>query len=73
LSTTSENRPSVPGKPLAATMAAVKQQQLQQLQMQQQQQNIRTSLPNFNLNKEDMGNLTFFTLLNHEMSLTREK
>ena len=59
LSTSSESRPSVPGKPLAATMAAVKQQQLQQLQMQQQQQqqNNRTSLPNFNLNKEDMGML----------------
>jgi hypothetical protein len=50
----------VPGKPLAATMAAVKQQQLQQLQMQQQlmQQNSRTALPNFNLSKEDMSTFT---------------
>ena len=55
ISTISESRPSVPGKPLAATMAAVKQQQLQQMQLQQQQQNVKTALPNFNLNREDMS------------------
>lgn len=37
-------------------MAAAKQQQLHQIQMQQQQQqNIKTSLPNFNLSRDDMG------------------
>lgn len=54
LSTSSDGRPSIPGKPLAAAMAAAKQQQLQQIQMQQQQLHSRTSLPNFNLSKDDM-------------------
>lgn len=50
------DRPSVPNKTLAATMAAAKQQQLQmQMQQMQQQQGTRSGgLPNFHINKNDM-------------------
>ena len=51
----SHGRPALPpGKTLAATMAAARQQQHQALLRQHERQN-KTSLPNFNLNKEDMG------------------
>ena len=53
----SGDRPIVPNKTLAATMAAVKQQQLQQNQMQRGEQG--GHLPSFTMNKNDMGKFIF--------------
>ena len=51
----SGERPMVPSKTLAATMAAVKQQQLQQQQQQYQQKGGQGPLPSFTFNRNDMG------------------
>ena len=48
-------RPIVPNKTMAATMAAVKQQQMAMLQNQQQQNQGQMGLPTFTSNKNDMG------------------
>ena len=47
--------PIVPNKTMAATMAAVKQQQMAMLQNQQQQNQGQMGLPTFTSNKNDMG------------------
>ena len=52
------DRPMVPNKTMAATMAAVKQQQMQLKQQQEQQSghnNGKSNLPDFFINKNDMG------------------
>ena len=60
------DRPSIPSKTMAATMAAAKQQQLQmQISSKQPPANLSgtgagngsVALPNFNVNKNDMGKL----------------
>ena len=51
----SGERPVVPNKTMAATMAAVKQQQISMLQNQQQQNQGQRALPTFTMNKNDMG------------------
>ena len=48
-------RPMLPSKTMAATMAAAKQQQLQMLQQHQQQQQGSRQLPSFTADKNDMG------------------
>ena len=48
-------RPVVPNKTMAATMAAVKQQHISMLQNQQQQNQGSRALPTFTANKNDMG------------------
>lgn len=48
-------RPIVPNKTMAATMAAVKQQHMSMLQNQQQQNQGQRGLPTFTSNKNDMG------------------
>ena len=51
----SGERPSVPNKTMAATMAAVKQQQMQLIQQQSGHNNGKSNLPDFFINKNDMG------------------
>ena len=53
----SSNRPMVPNKTMAATMAAVKQQQMQLKQQQSGHNNGKSQMPDFFTNKNDMGML----------------
>jgi hypothetical protein len=59
-------RPSIPSKTLAATMAAAKQQQLLQMQQHQQgpEQGRGSGVPSFVINKNDMGkNIILLSIL----------